>query len=113
VESELLCYPAIAQAFVFGDARPYCTALIAARRDDVPDALIQRWIDQANSHLPDYARVNNWHRLEKNLTVREGLITPNGRPKRDAIFTRYSRVINALYATPPLTNQTVKRGHPQ
>jgi hypothetical protein len=39
--------------------------------------------------LPDYARVHHWTRLDQPFTPANGLLTANGRPRRDAIVERY------------------------
>jgi hypothetical protein len=39
--------------------------------------------------LPDYARVHHWSRLDQPFTAANGLLTANGRPRRDAIVKHY------------------------
>jgi hypothetical protein len=60
---------------------------------------IERAITSANLGLPDYARVRSWTTLPQPLSFGDGLLTANGRPRRDAIAARYSSLINALYET--------------
>lgn len=97
IEAELLSSPLLSQCVVFGDAKPYCCALITARESHVDSKLIQQWIDQVNESLPDYAQILVWHRLEKPLTASDGLMTDNGRPKRPQIYDVYCEQIEALY----------------
>ena len=47
--------------------------------------------------LPDYARIQRWHRLPAELGHADGLYTENGRPKRKAIAEHFSLIINSLY----------------
>jgi long-chain acyl-CoA synthetase len=98
VESELLLCPEIIQCIVFGDDRPYCTALIAASDSAIDDARIQAQVEAINAGLPDYARIQRWHRLPAQLNHAEGLYTENGRPKRKAITEHFSLIIDSLYA---------------
>ena len=98
LESEVLAQTAIAECVVFGDAKPYCVALILPRKPDDSDEVIQSIIDTINSRLPDYARIVRWSRLPQALSTQKILTTDNGRPKRDAIFTHYHDVIMQLYA---------------
>lgn len=105
VESELLATPLFADAVVFGDAQPFCVALVSVRDPAVPDALIQSAIDAANARLPDYAHVLRWHRLPAPLATNPQLLTPNGRPRRAAIATQYARELAALY--PPVAQAGV------
>jgi long-chain acyl-CoA synthetase len=97
VESELLLCPEISQCIVFGDDRPYCTALIAASDSTIDDARIQVQVEAINAGLPDYARIQRWHRLSAELDHAEGLYTENGRPKRAAIAEYFSPIIESLY----------------
>ncbi|MCY1464281.1 hypothetical protein D9M71_822830 [compost metagenome] len=58
-------------------------------RADCPDEQLAAAVAQANEALPDYARVRHWTRLEQPFTAANGLLTANGRPRRDAIVERY------------------------
>jgi len=100
VESELLADPLLAECVVFGDARPYCVALLSPRDPAVADVSIQQLVDRSNARLPDYARVLQWHRLEQPLAAGNGLLTENGRPRRQAILAHFAAAIESLYATP-------------
>lgn len=97
VESEVLAEAAIAECVVFGDAQPYCCALLSTRNPDTPDDTVQAAINAANSRLPDYARIASWYRFPQALAAQRNLLTDNGRPKRDAIFYFYSDLIKRLY----------------
>lgn len=98
VESELLASPMIVEAVIFGDALPYCTALITVRSNEIPDTEIQGSIDAINAALPDYARVINWHRLSFPLASNKKFMTENGRPRRNIIAESYNAEIAALYS---------------
>ena len=97
IESELLAHTAIAECVVFGDAQPFCVALISARGNSTNPDAIQKIIDQTNAHLPDYARILNWQLLDQPLSSQKHLITDNGRPKRQAISKHYTQLIDSLY----------------
>lgn len=96
VESELLTHPLLAECVVFGDARPYCVALISTRGETSLE-VTQQFIDQTNTQLPDYARIQNWHLLVEPLSKQKGLFTDNGRPRREAIAQQYAELIDSLY----------------
>ncbi|MCY1186982.1 hypothetical protein D9M73_279050 [compost metagenome] len=49
---------------------------------------------QANQSLPDYAWAHRWTRLEQPFTPDNGLLTVNGRPRRDAIAERYRMLLS-------------------
>jgi long-subunit acyl-CoA synthetase (AMP-forming) len=100
LESELCAEAAIAQAVVFGDARPWPAALIVPRRAGLVDtgtyADIARAVLQVNAGLPEYARIGDWL-LAEPFTFANGQATSNGRPRRDNIWQQYQQQIASLY----------------
>jgi len=100
IESQLMADPRLSQCVVFGDARPWCIALIAPADPGCSDTEIQESIDCTNRQLPDYARVLGWYRLARPLSPDDGLVTGNGRPLRRLIARHYSSVIESLYYAP-------------
>ena len=96
VESELLASGPIQQAVVVGDGMPYCSALLRVT-PGCGDEAVQLLLDEINLGLPDYARVLRWHRLPEPLSVADGLMTENGRPRRAAIARRFGQHIDNLY----------------
>jgi len=98
-EAELCAGGAIAQAAVFGDARPQLCALVVARSPGAPDAAIDADVRRANAQLPDYARIAFWLRAEGPFSAADGSATPNGRLRRDAIWSRYRERIESRYPT--------------
>ena len=89
VEAELTQRRHIAQAFVYGEALPRNHALLWPHRPDCTDAELTAAVAEANETLPDYARVHRWTRLPHPFTAANGLLTANGRPRRDAIVALY------------------------
>ena len=89
VESELTQRRHIAQAFVYGEALPHNHALLWPHRADCSDAELAAAVAEANKALPDYAQVHRWTRLPQPFTAANGLLTANGRPRREAIVALY------------------------
>ncbi|MGB5829041.1 MAG: long-chain acyl-CoA synthetase, partial [Pseudomonas mandelii] len=89
VEAELTQRRHIAQAFVYGEAMPHNHALLWPHRPDCTDAELAAAVAEANEALPGYAQVHHWTRLDQPFTPANGLLTANGRPRRDAIIERY------------------------
>ncbi len=85
VEAELVLQAPIAQAWLHGEARAENVAVLVPRGADVGDAEIQAAVDRVNERLPDYARVHRWQRAREPFTPANGLATPNGRLRRDAL----------------------------
>jgi long-subunit acyl-CoA synthetase (AMP-forming) len=97
VERELTLHPAIAQAAVFGEARPWNVAVIVPRSAESL-ALVGGAIAETNRLLPDYAQIKRWIPASTPFLPQNGQMTPNGRLKRDAIWTHYESAIEAIYA---------------
>ena len=95
IESELLQSGTIAQAMVVGEAHPHLGALIVGA---AMNTHIERAIAAVNKQLPDYAQVRCWTRLTEPFSARSGLLTANGRLRRDAISARYAPDIERMFA---------------
>jgi long-subunit acyl-CoA synthetase (AMP-forming) len=94
VERELGLMPAIAQAAVFGEARPFnCAVLVTAAGDAEVDAALA----QVNAALPDYARVSRWIRADGAFSTQNDQLTPNGRLRRKRVEAVYGARLAALY----------------
>jgi long-chain acyl-CoA synthetase len=98
-EAALLSTGLFRHCVVFGDARPHCIALLEPLRCDTAHADIAAAVAAANRQLPDYARIARWTCVEQPLSAEPGLLTSNGRPRRDAIAERYRAQLEALYST--------------
>lgn len=85
VESQLLLCPEIAQAIVYGDAEPFLSAYIVPMSHDTD---VGSAITRANAALPEYAHIKNFSPVAP-FTVADGTLTGTGRPKREAILSRY------------------------
>jgi long-subunit acyl-CoA synthetase (AMP-forming) len=92
VERELTLQPAIAQAAVYGEGRPWNAAVIVARGGDVAAA-----VASANRLLPDYARIRAWVAADAPFGVANGQLTGTGRPRRETIWRDYGERIEQLY----------------
>lgn len=92
----LLSQNGILQAVVFGEGRPFLIAIMYVS-DNVSNKQLSQYIDAVNQQLPDYARIQKWHRLADPLSVQQGLLTANNRPKRNAISEQYRTVFEQFY----------------
>ena len=103
----LLAQPAILQAVVCGEARPWLAAIIVPMPGASGDAVAAA-IAAANAGLPDYARIGGWL-ASPPFTLENGLATGNGRPKRDAILARHAAEVATLYRNDSLTDNTMHK----
>lgn len=101
VESELLSHPALAQAVVWGEAQADNVAVLVPRRGDMDDAALVRVLAEVNADLPDYARIARFVRAPLPFSAANGLLTSNGRPRRDAILSHYQAAVDECYRRPP------------
>ena len=103
-ESLLLSQSGILQAVIFGEGRPFLTAIIYADTK-LSNPVLAQYINAINKQLPDYARIQKWHRLAAPLSVQQGLLTTNNRPKRMAISQQYHDVFEQFYQFGEVINE--------
>lgn len=94
-EAELLAGPAIAQAAVFGDARPRLCALVVPAAG-ASAAAVDAQVRAANQRLPDYARIGSWLPADEPFTPGNGLATATGRARRERIWQAYRARLDGL-----------------
>ena len=96
VERELVSRFPILQAAVFGEARPFNSAVIFAHPIATPEAIAAA-LAEANRQLPDYARVQAWIPAKAPFTPGNGMATANGRLRRSGILGAHAEQIETLY----------------
>jgi len=93
-EKIALNLPAAQQVVIMGNDRSFLTALLTGEVSaEQADAAIRK----VNDGLPHYKRVIGFHIDREPLTIESGLLTANGKLKRDAIASRFSDEIEAIY----------------
>jgi len=58
---------------------------------------VQSAIDAVNANLPHYKKIRAFHVVPEAFSIESGLLTANGKLKRDAISARFSAEIENLY----------------
>ena len=101
IEAELESSPAIAQAVVTGEARPWNLALVVPANPDVCDAELRVELQRINAGLPDYARIGALLRVDAAFTAANGCATGNGRVRRDRVLAAFADRIAARQAMSP------------
>jgi long-chain acyl-CoA synthetase len=96
VERELTNNPAIFQAAVFGEAKPFNVAVIVTSGSPNKQS-INAALSDINQFLPDYAQVKKWVLAKQPFSPQNGLATANFRLKRVEIYQQYQSEIEAFY----------------
>ena len=86
--------PNAQQIMLVGNGRSYVCMLVTGK---VEREAVQAAIDTINPDLPHYRQIRNLKILPDAFTSENGLLTANGKLKRDAIAKRYDAEINAMY----------------
>jgi len=97
-ESILRALPGAQQAVVFGNGRSYLSAVITG---NVPHNIAEAKIAELNAALPHYRQIRAFHMENQPLTIESGLLTANGKLRRDAIAARFHNEIEAMYHRNP------------
>jgi long-chain acyl-CoA synthetase len=95
IEEELLRnLPGALQVVLVGNGRGYLSAVVTG---DVTRARVQDALDTVNPGLPHYKQVRAFHIYSEPFSIENGLLTANGKLKRDLIAARLKDEIEEMY----------------
>ena len=93
--------PTAQQILLLGNQRSYPVALFAGNsQNGLQNESIQAVLDEINADLPHYKQIRAFHVVHELFSIENGLLTANGKIKREAVAARYSAEIDALYQRP-------------
>lgn len=93
--------PTAQQIVVTGNQRSYPAVLITtSSANGLPAEQIQAVLSEMNSALPHYKQIRAFHVIHEPFSTDNGLLTANGKIKRDAVCTRFAADIERLYQRP-------------
>ena len=95
IEDEILQHLRGAQQVVLvGNGRGYLSAIITG---EVPRERAQTAFDRVNSELPHYKQVRAFYVSRETFSIENGLLTANGKLKRETIAARFRDEIEEMY----------------
>jgi long-chain acyl-CoA synthetase len=84
-----------AQVVLMGNGKGYLSAVVTG---SVTGEQVQAAIDGVNAHLPHYKQVRAFHLRSEPFSIENGLLTANGKLKRDLIAQQMRSEIEDMYA---------------
>lgn len=94
--------PAAQQVVLTGNQRSYPAVLITTvSSNGLPAERIQAALEEINATLPHYKQVRVFHVIHEPFSIENGLLTANGKIKRDAVWARFAPEIDRLYQRQP------------
>lgn len=95
IEDEILNrLPDAQQAVLVGNGRSYLSALITGT---MKAEQAQQILDEINEDMPHYKQVRAFAIIPEALTIESGMLTANGKLKRDLISQRFGAEIETMY----------------
>jgi len=94
IEEEIASRLPGAQVVLMGNGRSYLSAVITG---NVNPEQVQSALDAVNASLPHYKQVRAFRTSAEPFTIDNGLLTANGKLKRDLIAQRFRREIEQMY----------------
>lgn len=95
IEDELIrAVPGAQQVMLVGNGRGFLAAIItgAAASTEVDSQL-----ERVNAQLPHYRKIRRYHLARELFAIENGLLTANGKLRRDTIAARFAAEINEMY----------------
>lgn len=120
IENELKLDKHVTQAFVYGDRKPYLTALVVPNLERLLEFAREKHIDyvelddlvlhepvqrlfeqriaEVNGRLPQYESIKRFTLLPRDFSIEGGELTPTLKLRRKVIYEKYKDKIERMYA---------------
>jgi long-chain acyl-CoA synthetase len=96
IEEELFrAIPGTQQVMLVGNGRSFLGAIITGTptKKDIDSQL-----ERMNAELPHYRKIRRYHAAQELFTIENGLLTANGKLRRDVISAHFAAEIEQMYA---------------
>lgn len=91
--------PEAQQIMLIGNQKSFLAALVTpGSSNGLTLERVQACIDAHNANLPHYKQVRAFRIADEAFTIENGLLTANGKIKRNAVLARHAAMIEDLYA---------------
>ena len=99
IENDLLKINFIDQALVYGDNKPFLTALFVINKEQtkVSDEMILKELEKVNNNLSKIEKIKKFFVVKDQFTIENGLMTPTLKLKRYKIIQKYKIQLENLY----------------
>jgi len=98
IENQLSNFFEIEQAMVYGDGKNYLVALIVPSKEFIKEKeKIGEIISKTNNNLALVEKIKKFHLIEEGFTIKNGLLTPTMKVKRNKVITKYKNILESFY----------------
>ncbi len=102
IENMLTSSKMINQAIVYGDYKPYLTALIILDEEFKNEKEnLEKEIENINKNLTKVEKIKKYFIIKENFTIENGMMTPTLKLKRFKIVNKYKNDFENLYLNKP------------
>jgi long-chain acyl-CoA synthetase len=96
IEEELFrAVPGAQHVMLVGNGRSFLAAIITGAAADTE---IDSQLERVNAPLPHYRKIRRYHVAQELFTIENGMLTANGKLRRDTIAARFAAEIERMYA---------------
>jgi len=98
IENQLINFPEIEQATVYGDAKNYLVALIVPIKEFTKQKeKINEIINKVNKNLTLVEKIKKFSLIQESFTIENGLLTPTMKVKRNKVVEKYKNILENFY----------------
>ena len=98
VENEIINSDLINQAVVYGDNKPYLSAiLVLDNQKNISQVKLKKEIERINNNLTNIEKIKKYILAKEIFSIENDLLTPSLKLKRHKIIERYKKELESLY----------------